>query len=214
VVRFAAIRARHHPAFTCVSSAGDGGPPTSAALSNPMAIAVDSTQPGSFWIADSFNHRVRKVAIVPSITQSQTLSPSPTTTPSWSPTQSPTPTQSFTPIPGAASVVTLAGGGANGSVTGSTDGVGTAALFSGPLGVAINAAGTFGLIIDSSRVRRVEIPSGAVSTVAGRTGVTTAPVDGIGSSATFAVASAVALDAAGTFAIVVRVEFVLVCHLE
>ncbi len=39
--------------------AGDGGPATAAQLSNPISIAIDSD--GSIYIADSSNHRIRKV---------------------------------------------------------------------------------------------------------------------------------------------------------
>jgi hypothetical protein len=39
---------------------GDGGPATSASLRNPEGVAVDAA--GNLFIADSLNHRVRKVA--------------------------------------------------------------------------------------------------------------------------------------------------------
>lgn len=39
--------------------AGDGGPAVSAALSEPLGVAVDST--GNLFIADHLNHRIRKV---------------------------------------------------------------------------------------------------------------------------------------------------------
>ncbi|MEU9982143.1 RICIN domain-containing protein [Streptomyces sp. NPDC050856] len=41
-------------------SAGDGGPAVSAQLNRPQAVAVDDS--GNLYIADSHNHRVRKVA--------------------------------------------------------------------------------------------------------------------------------------------------------
>ncbi|MDF3140941.1 hypothetical protein [Streptomyces sp. T21Q-yed] len=39
---------------------GDGGPATSAALNFPHSVAVDAT--GTLYIADDYNHRVRKVS--------------------------------------------------------------------------------------------------------------------------------------------------------
>ena len=42
------------------SELGDGGPATSARLSNPSGVAVDAV--GNLYIADSENHRLRKVA--------------------------------------------------------------------------------------------------------------------------------------------------------
>jgi len=39
---------------------GDGGPATSAALNDAVAVAVDAS--GNLFIADSYNHRIRKVS--------------------------------------------------------------------------------------------------------------------------------------------------------
>ena len=39
---------------------GDGGPATSAELNQPVGVAVDAT--GSLYIAEEFNHRIRKVS--------------------------------------------------------------------------------------------------------------------------------------------------------
>lgn len=43
-----------------VNFSGDGGPATSASLSQPLSVAVDSA--GNLYIADWFNHRIRKVS--------------------------------------------------------------------------------------------------------------------------------------------------------
>jgi cysteine-rich repeat protein len=47
-------------------SAGDGGPAIAAELSHPISIAIDSD--GAIYIADSANHRIRKVALDGTIT--------------------------------------------------------------------------------------------------------------------------------------------------
>src|SRR6476646_6954209 len=46
--------------------AGDGGPATSASLSFPAGLTFDSA--GNMYIADSFNSRIRKVAVDGTIT--------------------------------------------------------------------------------------------------------------------------------------------------
>ena len=43
-------------------SSGDGGPATSASLSAPLGVALDSS--GNLFIADSYNNRIRKVDVV------------------------------------------------------------------------------------------------------------------------------------------------------
>src|SRR5207247_3916186 len=45
---------------------GDGGPATSASLSSPDGVAVDTA--GNLYIADRFNNRVRKVSTAGNIT--------------------------------------------------------------------------------------------------------------------------------------------------
>ena len=47
------------PAFNDGGYSGDGGPATTAELNNPYAVAVDAS--GNLYIADTYNHRIRKV---------------------------------------------------------------------------------------------------------------------------------------------------------
>jgi hypothetical protein len=88
-------------------------------------------------------------------------------------------------------------------VQGSSDGLGTAAQFYFPAGAAFDAAGTFALIVDGNNflVRRMNMSSGVVSTLAGHW-ERGAFQDGVGSAAGFNYPWGVALNAAGTIALV------------
>ena len=70
-----------------------------------------------------------------------------------------------------ATVTTIAGSAAAGSI-GSTDATGTEARFSGPTGIAINAAHTNLYVTDTKNltIRQIAISSGAVTTIAGTPG--------------------------------------------
>jgi len=86
-------------------------------------------------------------------------------------------------------VSTIAGNGTRGF----TDGQGTAASIYGPNAIAVDAAGNI-YLGDIFKVRKIS-PSGLVTTIAG-SGVT-GFANGMGASASFAVISGIALDAAG-----------------
>ena len=87
---------------------------------------------------------------------------------------------------------------------GTADGVGTAAGFNTPSGVTMNAAGTLALVADwqNSAVRRVNLTTGAVTTLAGKAG-NVGTADGVGSSARFTYPVSVGIAPSGTFALVV-----------
>jgi len=93
---------------------------------------------------------------------------------------------------------TLAGSGTSGFL----DGAGGSARFNAPRGVAIDPSGTFALVADEYNhlIRRVEIATGATTTLAG-TG-TQGFLDGAGGSAQFNTPSGVAIDPSGGFALV------------
>ena len=86
-------------------------------------------------------------------------------------------------------VTTLAGNG----VSGSADGVGAAATFSAPTGVAYANGVVY--VADNRRIRQVVVATGAVSTLAGGGALF---ADGVGAAAGFASASGVAVDASGS----------------
>ncbi len=93
-------------------------------------------------------------------------------------------------------VTTVAGNGA-----GYADGVGTFAKFHSPQGIAISPDGTFVLIIDggNNRVRRLDMASKAVTTVAGSI---YGHGDGRGTHAQFKSMFQLAIDRTGTYALI------------
>jgi sugar lactone lactonase YvrE len=191
---------------------GDGGPATSAQLSNPFGVAVDGA--GNLFIADSYNQRIRKVDTAGTITSvagtgeccdfsgdggpatsAQLSLPSGVAVDTagdlfiadtWN--------QRIRKVDPAGTITTVAGGG--------TDDVGdggpaTSAQLSNTAGVAVDTAGNL-LIADQSnqRIRKVD-PAGTITTVAGNG---TAGFSGDGGPATSAELSnpaGVAVDEAG-----------------
>ncbi len=134
---------------------GDGGPATSAHLQNPNGVAVDSQ--GRLYIADTYNHRIRRVD--------------------------------------GGTITTVAGNGAFGY--GGDGAAATLATISFPYAVAVDAQDRvlFG-DTTNNRIRRVET-DGTITTIAG-TGV--AGFDGDGKQATATQISApygIAIDAQG-----------------
>ena len=141
---------------------------TRRALS-PPALRIPPLSPPSRPCplqADQHNNLIRLVAVsvaTPTQTASISRSPSLTQSPTFSTgiTRSGTPSRTLTSTtsstispsvspsrsaPSDGSVLTLAGGG--GSTTlGYADGIGTAALFSSPSRIAMDAAGTFALVV-------------------------------------------------------------------
>lgn len=97
-------------------------------------------------------------------------------------------------------VATVAGGN-----WGSADGVGTLASFNVPTSAAVDAAGTVAVVVEYGNhlVRSIAISTRVVTTLAGVAGVT-GTADGIGTAALFSTPFGVAMDAAGTFVVVVR----------
>jgi DNA-binding beta-propeller fold protein YncE len=83
-------------------------------------------------------------------------------------------------------------------MTGDNDGIGTAATFNSPSGVAVDAAGQHIYVADTSNdtIRRITMPGAVVDTLAGLHGVT-GSADGPGGTARFFVPEGVAVDATG-----------------
>ncbi|MBW8758335.1 MAG: hypothetical protein JF586_12055 [Burkholderiales bacterium] len=96
-------------------------------------------------------------------------------------------------------VTTFAGGGsAGGSASGFADGTGTAALFSGPVAVVIDAAGNLYVADYLNWAIRKITPAGVVSTLAGGGPTHGGLADGTGSAARFGGTTSLALGPAGS----------------
>jgi len=153
---------------------GDKGPATSAELSNPEGIALDTA--GNLYIADTLNNVIRVVN-----EQSSTI------------------TIAGVSIP-AGDIATIVG---TGTATGTGSplgdgGLATAATLSSPYGVAVDASGNI-YIADygNSRIRKVAASTGVITTVAGSSNIGYAGDGGLATSARLSSPRDVAIDVAG-----------------
>jgi sugar lactone lactonase YvrE len=136
------------------SNPGADGTGSAARFNGPSSVAVDSA--GNVYVADAFNFTVRKI----------------------------------TPSGVVSTLAGLAG------VQGSDDGIGCAARFFVPSGVAVDSAGNV-YVADTYNftIRKIN-PSGLVSTLAGLAG-SNGSANGVGNAARFDFPNGVAVDSAG-----------------
>ncbi|MDY7510009.1 NHL repeat-containing protein [Ralstonia wenshanensis] len=178
----------------------------SASFNNPLGIAVDANE--NVYVADYSNNMIRKITpagVVTTLAGTTTagsnngaaglatfngpsgiaLSPSGTLyVAEWF-------NSDIRQISPAGVVSTLAGSGA----TGSDDGVGTAATFSLPVGLAIGTNGVLYVADDGNNLIRMVTPAGVVATLAGS--INAGSADGPGSTAMFNQPSGIAVDTNG-----------------
>ncbi len=137
---------------------GDGGPAIAAQLNGPSGVAPDAA--GNLYIADFFNHRIRR-------------------------------------IDAAGTIVTVAGTGAGGYS--GDGGPAIAAQLNGPSGVAPDAAGNLYIAdIENHRIRRIDA-AGTIATVAGAGEYGDGGDGGPAAAAQLALPEGVAVDSAGNF---------------
>ncbi len=192
------------------SSDGNG---SGAQFNNPFGTAVDAS--GDVYVADYYNHLIRKVTSAGTVT---TIAGVPQISGSddgpgsiakfYRPTSialdsagnlyvSESGNHMIRKINSIGFVSTFAGSGSSGSA----DGVGTAATFYNPGGLAFDASGDL-YVADSSnnRIRKIT-PAGVVTTVAGSV---PGSVDGTGTAATFNFPTGLVFDQAGNLFIADR----------
>jgi NHL repeat len=123
---------------------GEGGAGTLADLYFPSGVSVDSSTPPNLFITDSFNHRVRKLAAV-----------------------SPISTTTHKPLDSRASnvITTVAGTGDQAFADGSAL---STAEFNRPWSATLDQTNLFVADYLNHRVRRIDLTSGTVSTLAGQ----------------------------------------------
>jgi sugar lactone lactonase YvrE len=193
---------------------GDGGPATSAQLSNPSGIVVDSTN--NLFIADYNNHRVRKVTsggLISTVAgngiQGYSGDGGPATSAQLSGPHklaldaagnlfiADLGNQCIRKVTSDGVISTVAGNKAQGQGYSGDDGPATSAQLNFPVGVALDATGNL-FIADSgnNRIRKVT-PGGIISTVAGNGNAGYSGDGGPPTSALLSGSKGVALDVTG-----------------
>ncbi len=185
------------------------GAAAAARFYGPSGVATDGS--GNVYVADSENHTIRKITPDGVVTTLAGLAGSPGSadgTGSAARFDGPagvavdavgnvfvTDTQNYTirKITSAGVVTTLAGLAGS---AGSTNGIGNAARFNYPFGIALDLNGNLYIADSSNYTIRKLTPAGVVSTVAGLAG-TAGSADGTGAAARFNYPEGVAVDVSG-----------------
>jgi len=185
------------------------GTGSAARFNYPTGVATDSS--GNVYVADYFNHTIRKITLAGAVTTLAGLAGSSGSSdgtgsaarfnyPSGVATDSSgnvyvNDTNSYTirKITPAGAVTTLAGLAGS---WGSADGTGSAARFDRPAGVATDSSGNVYVADANNRAIRKITPAGAVTTLAGLAG-SWGSADGTGSAARFDDPLGVATDSSG-----------------
>ena len=188
------------------SAGSTNGVGTAASFNYPYGVAVDSS--GNVYVADTSNHLIRKIDTVGTVT---TLAGSGSAgsangvgtvasfyypyglavDASGNVYVADTYNQLIRKIDTSGTVTTLAGSGSDGSA----NGIGTAASFSNPSGVAVDPIGNVYVAdTDNNLIRKIDT-SGTVTTIAGSG--STGSANGVGTAASFNYPFGVAIDSYG-----------------
>jgi uncharacterized protein (TIGR03437 family) len=186
---------------------GDNGSATSAQLSNPQGVAVDSA--GNVYIADSENYRVRKVSngVIATVAGNGTRNPIPGFSGSNGPAAG---AQLYWPsavaVDSAGNLyITDSGSGIGGLSSGLIYEVSNAVIapvagswgtLNSPTGIAVDSAGNL-YIADTGNNRILEVSNGVIATVAGNGTQGSGGDNGPAISAQLARPRGVAVDSAG-----------------
>jgi sugar lactone lactonase YvrE len=194
---------------------GDGGPATSALLNQPTGVAVDAA--GNLFIADEFNNRVRRVDATTGVITTVAGNGSSGYAGDGGPATAAalngpfgvavdaqgnlyiadTGNNRIRRVDAATGVITtVAGDGTN--RFGGDGGPAVNASLSSPRGVAVDAAGNLFLTDTfNSRIRRVDVGTGVITTVAGNGSIWGVEDGGPATNAPLGFPYGVAVDAAG-----------------
>ncbi len=166
------------------------GTGTSAKFHEPSGLATDIN--GNVYVADCKNNRVRKVTASGVVTTLSGYFNGPrgvAVDASGNVFVADTSNHKICKISPSGQVSTLAGSGA----AGYSDGIGTAAYFNQPCGLAVDLGGNIYVADNQNHMIRKVSPAGVVTTIAGKQ-FTSGFVNGAGTSAAFNYPSAIALD--------------------
>jgi uncharacterized protein (TIGR03437 family) len=192
---------------------GDGGSATSANLFGPWGVATDNT--GNLYIADRYNHRVRRVVLATGVISTVAGNGTPafggdgglaTNASLFQPSTvavngtgdlyiADTSNKRIRRVSGLTGIISTIAG--NGTYTiGGDGGVATSAGVNSPSGVALDGSGNL-YISDGVNIRRLVLSTGIISTIAGNGALSFGGDGGLATIANLDLPAGVALDAAG-----------------